>query len=153
MPCYLNLFKTVVKYNCVSDNFNLTCLLLFIEDVIKVVRISTCDSLLATQQSHLKTHKQSKHEGVIYSCDECDHRAMTQSNLKQHQESKHEGVIYSCNQCNYKATYQPHLRTHKQSKHEGVKYYCIECDYQSGFQSGLKRHQQSKHAIGLLKSG
>ena len=34
--------RTVVKYYCVSDNFILTCLLLLlIEDVIKVVRIST----------------------------------------------------------------------------------------------------------------
>ena len=79
-------------------------------------------------------------------------RQLKKGALKQHQESKHEGVVYLCNQCNYKTTQQSNLRRHTQSKHEGVKYSCIECDYQSGFQSGLKRHQQSKHEICLLLS-
>ena len=46
--CKRGVVKDIVKYNCVSDNFILTCLLLLLlEDVIKVVRISSCDSLLS----------------------------------------------------------------------------------------------------------
>jgi hypothetical protein len=41
-----------------------------------------------------------------------------------HTRTKHEGIVYSCNQCDYKATQQANLKRHQQSKHEGVKYSC-----------------------------
>ena len=42
--------------------------------------------------SSLKRHKESKHEGIRYPCDQCGYAATTVSNLKQHKESKHEGI-------------------------------------------------------------
>ena len=43
-------------------------------------------------------------------------------NLKTHQQSKHEGVKYSCIQCEYQATAQGSLRRHQQYKHNGVRF-------------------------------
>ena len=83
----------------------------------------------ATQQSNLKTHKQSKHEGVKYSCDECEYQEGFQSALKTH---KNEGAKCSCGECEYHAAFQSALKTHKQSKHEGVKYYSDECEKRYG---------------------
>ena len=42
------------------------------------------------QQSNLKTHQQSKYEGVRYNCDHCHHKATRQDSLRTHQQSKHE---------------------------------------------------------------
>ena len=48
----------IVKYNCVSDNFNLTCLLLFIfEDELKSFE-SQLDSLLSD-------HRRSENEALV----------------------------------------------------------------------------------------
>ena len=37
----------------------------------------------------LKTHKQSMHEGVKYSCNQCEYQATNQGNLKRHKQSHH----------------------------------------------------------------
>ena len=50
---------------------------------------------LATKQGHLKSHIQSKHEKIKYSCNQCDHQATTQGNLKRHIQSIHEKIKYS----------------------------------------------------------
>ena len=41
------------------------------------------------QKQLLKAHKDSKHNGIKYSCDECDYGANTKSILKVNIESKH----------------------------------------------------------------
>ena len=43
------------------------------------------------------------HEGVIYSCDQCEHKAKQKRNLKIHVESIHGNVTYSCDQYEIKA--------------------------------------------------
>ena len=73
-----------------------------------------------TRQSSLKTHQESVHEGVRYSCKYCGYKVTSQSSLKQHQESIHEGVNYECDQCDYLATQQSHLKRHKKSVHKLV---------------------------------
>ena len=45
--------------------------------------------LEANFAGHLKEHVESIHEGVRYSCDQCDYRATTKGNLKRHEMSKH----------------------------------------------------------------
>ena len=49
--------------------------------------------------SHLNMHKERKHEGIRYPCDQCDYTATQASHLNRHKESKHEGKNYSCDQC------------------------------------------------------
>ena len=51
----------------------------------------------------LKMHKESKHEGIRYPCDQCDYAASMAKDLKRHKESKHEGIRYPCDQCDYAA--------------------------------------------------
>ena len=41
----------------------------------------------------VKKHKESKHQGIRYPCDECQYAAQTSYNLKRHKELKH-SVIY-----------------------------------------------------------
>ena len=59
--------------------------------------------------SGLQYHKKTKHEKVIYECDQCLHKATTLGSLATHKQSKHEGVIYECNLCEYRATQQCNL--------------------------------------------
>ena len=49
--------------------------------------------------------------------DECAHKAQTKGHLKTHKESKHEGVCYSCDECGYRAMHKGHLRIHVESQH------------------------------------
>ena len=100
----------------------------------------------ATEKEHIKTHKDSSHEAIKYSCNQCEYLATTNGNLKNHKHSMHDGVKYSCNQCEYLATWQGSLKTHKQSIHDGVKYSCKQCDYQATQRSSLKKHNQVKHS-------
>ena len=82
-----------------------------------------------TRRDNLKTHQESKHEGVRYECDKCDCKATRTDNLERHQESMHGGVMYECNKCDYKATRMDNLERHQKSLHEGVRYECNKCDY------------------------
>ena len=66
----------------------------------------------------------SAHEGIKYSCNQCDSKFTEQGSLKKHKVSLHEGIKYSCNQCDLKFTEQGSLKKHKMSVHEGVKYSC-----------------------------
>ena len=49
----------------------------------------------------MKAHKEAKHEGIRYQCDQCEYRSVQLSGLTMHKQSKHEGVTYSCQQCAY----------------------------------------------------
>ena len=66
-----------------------------------------CDECeYSTNKQYLKQHKQSKHDGVRYPCDQCDYAATDPSNLNKHQQSKQRGVRYPCDQCDYSATFK-----------------------------------------------
>ena len=42
-----------------------------------------------TQNASLWTHKKFVHEGVKYSCDQCEYQAGQKDNLKAHKRTKH----------------------------------------------------------------
>ena len=65
----------------------------------------------------MKNHKEHKHEGIRYPCDQCDFSAKTPISLKRHKESIHEGIRYPCDQCEYTATQNGSLKSHKNAKH------------------------------------
>ena len=50
---------------------------------------------------------------LLYQCEECEAVFKTKHHLFAHTSSKHEGIVYSCNQCEYKATRQAYLKTHQ----------------------------------------
>ena len=65
---------------------------------------------------------------VRYPCDECDYVATQSRIMKSHKESKHEGVRYLCDKCDFVATHRASLKIHKESKHERVRYSCDKCE-------------------------
>ena len=50
--------------------------------------------------------------------------------LKTHQDSVHGVVKYSCNECDYQATQKGSLKIHQDSVHKEIKFKCNECDNQ-----------------------
>ena len=64
-------------------------------------------------------------------CGECGAGYRWKKDLVRHIRNRHEGVRYSCNQCEYQATTQKTLKAHKEAVHEGVKYLCNQCEYQA----------------------
>ena len=99
----------------------------------------------STHKSSLRRHQQSQHVGVRYDCDQCEYKATTQSDLRRHQQTQHDGMQNRCDKCEYKATTHGNLRTHQKSHHEGVKYRCDQCDYTTAHRSDLRNHQKCKH--------
>ena len=98
------------------------------------------------QKQLLKAHKDSKHNGIKYSCDECDNGANTKSILKVNIESKHQNEKkHNCNKCDYKATHRGSLRTHRKSHHEGLRYNCDQCYYRATQKGSPKTHIDSQH--------
>ena len=108
--------------------------------------VCSCDQCEYTGSSAaLSYHKQSKHEGIRFQCDQCAYIATRQSSLIRHKKSVHEGFLYPCNKCNYAATYLANLKQHKASVHDGVKYPCDQCAYTATQMSSLKLHKESVH--------
>ena len=56
-------------------------------------------------KGNFKTHFQSTHEGIKYSCEEFDYEATAKSSPKLHIESIHEGIKYPCGHCNLATMY------------------------------------------------
>ena len=75
--------------------------------------------------SHFLTY----HEGVKYTCNQCNYQTTEKSNLTKHIVSLHEGGKYACKQCGHQATSQYYLTAHIKSVHEGAKYACNQCNY------------------------
>ena len=92
----------------------------------------------------MKQHKEGKHEGIRYPCDQCDYASTTTTHLERHKEYKHEGIRYPCDQCDFTFITSSRLKMHKDSKHVGIKYPCDQCEY-SGSKVALYHHKRSKH--------
>ena len=84
----------------------------------KTTECPECGKVFARKQA-MVTHYRSKHEGIKYSCNQCDYQATQQGNLQKHIQSVHEGIKYPCNHCDYQATKQGNLQTHIAAKHSG----------------------------------
>ena len=85
-----------------------------------------------------------KEEGM-FTCDQCQNQFKRKAHLKTHIQSKHDGIKYACNHCEYQATQQSALKVHIQSKHDGIKYPCTECNQQFKWKNTLTSHVQTKH--------
>ena len=85
----------------------------------------------------LKQHKESKHKGIRYPCDQCIYAATMEKDLKRHKERKHEDNGYPCDQCEFSSTCESHLKRNIAVKHK--------CDAECTKLESLKSHQQRKH--------
>ena len=128
-------------------------------------------SYTGTNRNILNIHKLVQHEGVTFTCDECDRlKANSKSGnintyslkviygcneydsmakhkykLKEHKQARHEGVTYGCKEYDYKATWRDRLTLHVNTKHEGLMYRCNNRVYKAIAQRSLTDHKKSKH--------
>ena len=59
--------------------------------------------IVVANVSTVSQHDKSVHEGVCYTCEQCNFKTKTKYNLKQHLKSIHDGVYFKCEQCDLKA--------------------------------------------------
>ena len=55
----------------------------------------------------------------VRSCDQCEYKG-GRSSLWHHKKTLHEGILYTCDQCEYAVRSLTNLKNHKESKHEGI---------------------------------
>ena len=86
-------------------------------------------------------------------CEKCQLSFSLRNALLRHIKSKHEGIVYNCEECGYKASRQYRFRLHKESVHkhqESVQkdlvYCCNQCKYQTEIRGDLRKHKQTIHA-------
>ena len=103
-----------------------------------------CHKIYTSKRS-LFYHKQSFHEEVKFTCDQCDFQGNTPSYLTRHIQAKHKGIKHACDQCDYQTADRGGLTKHIQAKHKNVKYYCDQCEQKFQYTTSLKRHIQSTH--------
>ena len=81
---------------------------------------STIDEILSLELAAYNPKRDEPDSGnQLHKCGECGAGFRRKDSRAKHIRSKHEGVKYSCNQCEYQATQQGDLKRHKQSKHNG----------------------------------
>ena len=133
-----------------------------------------CDKKFS-QPSDLKTHVDSKHKGIRYSCDQCDYWAKQFGCLERHINLVHLNIKnYNCGQCDYRATHlgdlkkhvksvhlkiscsrkkhhayshSSNLNRHVESKYNGIRYSCEQCDFRTMRLNDLNWHKKSVHHI------
>ena len=79
----------------------------------------------------LKSHKETRHNGLIFPCDQCDFVTTRQDKLKRHTRTKHEGLRYPCDECDFVSTRLDRLKRHKEATHQGILHKCGLCEFTS----------------------
>ena len=72
---------------------------------------------MAKRKFHLQEHTRSKHEGVVYPCDQCEYVTKAKKYLKEHIKSKHLGIQHNCGLCGKVFARLQYLRIHMKSVH------------------------------------
>ena len=98
------------------------------------------DGLLSHKMS---MHEGLDYEG--YTCDHCEYRAARASHIKRHKQLKHEAAKFQCKTCNYTGTSLINLGRHTQVTHEGVRFSCDKCQLKFTSLQSLSRHNQIAH--------
>ena len=82
--------------------------------------------------SSLAGHKRALHEGVKFSCRQCNHQATTKRDLAQHENAEHggEGIQFLCMQFNHQANLKGNIVQQQRAVYEGIKYPCKNCSKQ-----------------------
>ena len=96
-------------------------------------------------QEGLISHMLKHGAGPWYYCDQCDFRAAKSERIKAHRMTMHGNANYACDQCYYRSTKQFNLKHHMQVKHEGVRYECDQCDHKATLPNNLLKHKLRYH--------
>ena len=81
------------------------------------------------------------HEGIRYSCDECDWMTQRAEKLKIHKEDKHLGLKHFCGQCGVLYNTKKSLDRHIKDLHHSRISFCNDCDFQSSMKREFIRHR------------
>ena len=110
-----------------------------------VIQCGMCD-FRTKSKVHATKHKAEKHNGIKYTCNECDYESEVLDELRNHQNgNKHQGMKYKCHSCKYRATLQSNLKIHFQAMHEGKTYKCDVCDFRASTPRTVGWHKKVKH--------
>ena len=128
----VNVAFLIILYAFLTKNFTINFDLKFQTSIrslqsLHLHKSVSCNSKVLIYYSSQR-QKMPIHEGVKYSCNQCDSNFSKQSNLNRHKMSVHEGFKYYCIQCDYIFSWQSSLKTQKMSVHEGVKFSFNLCD-------------------------
>ena len=111
----------------------------------QIIKCSKCD-FRSKSERQAEEHNQTKHNGVKYTCNQCDYESEILKELKGHQnENGHKGVKFRCHLCKYRATLQSNLKIHVQAMHEGQTYKCDICNFSASTPRTVGWHKKAKH--------
>ena len=117
---------------------------------LEIFNCDQCDFTCQSQKRHLgfakiANHVKAKHEGVLYTCDVCDHKTQYKSNMEQHKEYKHRTKSIHCSNCDYKTSTKRALTRHVQNMHTAKIFECEKCSYRAGSHPQLNNHRRKAH--------
>ena len=99
-----------------------------------------------TYRDNMKTHIQGQHEGVKYSCNQCDYKCTAKGMLLKHNKLKHLSLEFKkCDECDYQSVLQGRVNFHKRTVHSNVKFSCKLCSIQTSSTQSLRIHMKLKH--------
>ena len=107
-----------------------------------------CDEcpVLSDDIDDFKRHKNTAHDGIIYSCSQCQYKSKRfEEGLIFHMLKHGEGLWFHCDQCEFKAAKPKRVKTHRMTVHGSANYVCDRCDYKSTKEVNLHHHMKSKH--------
>merc|ERR1711874_58908 len=112
---------------------------------------------------------ESRHEGVHYSCSQCEYKSKEKARLRKHikthdcasvqrrkkapdddsvqkrKRRKRNLGNFPCNECEYIAKESKHLKQHVEGVHLKIRYPCDQCDWKGSTKGILKIHVQKRH--------
>ena len=80
-----------------------------------------------------------------FSCSRCNGTYTNETTLKRHLLSVHEGVKQPWPQCEKQFSTLDSLKRHTKSTHDGIRYECKKCSNSFTSTSAIKRHEDAKH--------
>ena len=103
----------------------------------------TCD-FKGLSIGSLKQHKENKHLGIRYACNDCSYQASDKSSLSRHERIIHNGETNNikCNLCPFKTSYRNHFNYHMDKNHINPKpTACEKCDRTFSHVNGEKQER------------
>jgi len=119
-------------------------------DSQRVVKKKRCQCDLCDKSYHeesgLRLHKESKHLGIKYKCDQCDYKATTKYSLEyNHKKRMHERLTITCDICDFSALTVSDINKHKRKNHKELLLNCELCSFATLHKNILLSHIQEIH--------
>ena len=137
--------KAISCIECPKNLSSMGSLKMHFKSFHQIIKCNMCD-FRSKDQPQAEKHNQEKHNGVKYTCNQCDYESQIFKDLDEHQnENKHEGMKFQCHLCKYRATLQGNLKVHVQAMHEGLTYKCDVCNFSASTPRTVGWHKKAKH--------